>query len=690
MFVLLFAALKVAGQTTGYLRFDTVKIMKQNGTCELYVINKTKDSLGLLTNVGGGLTRFIRSKVLNDSTIVIGLDTLVIPGAGGGGTSVTLNNIGTGYALLATPGGNFKRINPGYGVDIDSTTTANTITIKADTSELVTPSDLADAIAGAGGTLQETMDLGNVTDRMYVFDSVSTAADGDAKGGYFMEVKPLDRTGDPPPLLFGLGATKFGGVTRRDNVFHMGWNINSGGGQYQVGEPGIGESWEHTYIPTVGDTIDAEKHEFYITRAGIQKRLSSYTIRDAGSYDFYHTVSRLYLKSPADDRVYFSTQPSITGAGSSWNLTETKGFGLVYDSTVGVTGTLAGTVSSGTRTFSLMGFDAAIIPTMDIGPSEIRIEDGITLRSESNNTTLLGDPSRRWSTVYGVDGNYSGTLRGSTRVVAGPSSVGFTGSHFNVSNNANAGAIATIENNSAGNGAYTTQILAQDVGGNQYTEIIRYNSGASGNVPGTSIALAESFTINNYSGSATPAKPIGFTGNFLFFGSGNTSTNLGFRSDATGFRIGQMSTLHNTNTAAFEVSGSVKINLGSDATGDIYYRDGSGNFVRLAAASNGDVLTLATGVPSWATPTISALKGTTNWTPGVVGAGSSTSTSFTVTGAAVGDPVTVSKLAAYSNGEVYDAFVSATNTVTLRVHNVSTGSANYSSAADYNVVVLKY
>jgi hypothetical protein len=84
------------------------------------------------------------------------------------------------------------------------------------------------------------------------------------------------------------------------------------------------------------------------------------------------------------------------------------------------------------------------------------------------------------------------------------------------------------------------------------------------------------------------------------------------------------------------------------------------------------------------------LKGTTNWTPGIVGAGSSTSTTISVTGAAVGDPVTVSKLAGYSNGEIYDAFVSATNTVTLRVHNVSTGSANYNSAADYNVIVLKY
>lgn len=40
--------------------------------------------------------------------------------------------------------------------------------------------------------------------------------------------------------------------------------------------------------------------------------------------------------------------------------------------------------------------------------------------------------------------------------------------------------------------------------------------------------------------------------------------------------------------------------LGSDATGDIYYRNGSGILTRLGVGSNGDVLTLATGLPSWA------------------------------------------------------------------------------------------
>ena len=40
----------------------------------------------------------------------------------------------------------------------------------------------------------------------------------------------------------------------------------------------------------------------------------------------------------------------------------------------------------------------------------------------------------------------------------------------------------------------------------------------------------------------------------------------------------------------------------SGATGDVYYRDASGNFIRLAIGSTNDVLTVTGGVPTWAAP----------------------------------------------------------------------------------------
>jgi hypothetical protein len=144
------------------------------------------------------------------------------------------------------------------------------------------------------------------------------------------------------------------------------------------------------------------------------------------------------------------------------------------------------------------------------------------------------------------------------------------------------------------------------------------------------------------------------------------------------------------NTGGFYQSGAVKMDIGSDATGDIYYRDATPQLARLPIGTAGQALVVNAGATAPEYQTL-ILKGTISWTPGVVAAGSSTSTTITVTGAAVGDPVTVSKASgAYSNGEVYDAFVSAANTVTIRVHNVSTGSANYNTSETYKCVLLKY
>ena len=89
--------------------------------------------------------------------------------------------------------------------------------------------------------------------------------------------------------------------------------------------------------------------------------------------------------------------------------------------------------------------------------------------------------------------------------------------------------------------------------------------------------------------------------------------------------------------------------------------------------------------------TLAFYKGSTTWQPGIVAAGSSATTTLTVTGAATTDVVHVNKVTGgLSNGEIYDAWVSASNTVTIRVHNVSTGSANYNTTETYNVVLLKY
>ena len=72
---------------------------------------------------------------------------------------------------------------------------------------------------------------------------------------------------------------------------------------------------------------------------------------------------------------------------------------------------------------------------------------------------------------------------------------------------------------------------------------------------------------------------------------------------------GSVDDAHISGMAASKLTGTLtpsdntvtgaKIALGSDAAGDVMYYDGT-NYVRLAKGSNGEVLTLASGVPSWA------------------------------------------------------------------------------------------
>lgn len=87
--LLLFSLLSLIvafGQSRQYIRADSVYIQSgSNG--ELIILNSTRDSIGgLLYNKGGGRTAFKKAKVLNDSTLIIGGDTLVLRGA-------SLNNL---------------------------------------------------------------------------------------------------------------------------------------------------------------------------------------------------------------------------------------------------------------------------------------------------------------------------------------------------------------------------------------------------------------------------------------------------------------------------------------------------------------------------------------------------------------------------------------------------------------------
>lgn len=74
---------------------------------------------------------------------------------------------------------------------------------------------------------------------------------------------------------------------------------------------------------------------------------------------------------------------------------------------------------------------------------------------------------------------------------------------------------------------------------------------------------------------------------------------------ATDTLVGKATTdtfTNKTMTASSNVLGAVTMTLGSDATGDTYYRSSGTVLTRLGIGNTGDVLTVAAGLPSWAAP----------------------------------------------------------------------------------------
>lgn len=124
-------------QSKYYIRTDTLVVEKINGSAELLLRNATRDSTGgLLVNIGGGRTRFLRARAINDSTFTIGLDTIVIRGAtgGGGGSGINNDNIGAGFPWLHSGTQEIKTFFEGFGFLLDSVSNADGLTGIVDTA----------------------------------------------------------------------------------------------------------------------------------------------------------------------------------------------------------------------------------------------------------------------------------------------------------------------------------------------------------------------------------------------------------------------------------------------------------------------------------------------------------------------------------------------------------------------------
>jgi hypothetical protein len=239
--------------------------------------------------------------------------------------------------------------------------------------------------------------------------------------------------------------------------------------------------------------------------------------------------------------------------------------------------------------------------------ASVAINAGINLPAGVAPTSPLdGD---MWSTTAGlfvrINGTTIGPLGGATSAsfaATGPLSVSFPAGVTTYACSTCAVTTNPLSQFAATTSAQLLGVLSDETG----TGLAVFNTNANLVTPTIGVATATSINKVTITAPATSAtltiangKTLTVSNSLTFTGTDATSFAFPGTSD-TVVTLGATQTLTaKTLTATSNVLGGVTMTLGSDATGDIYYRNSSGFLTRLGVGSNTNVLTLSAGLPSW-------------------------------------------------------------------------------------------
>jgi hypothetical protein len=147
---------------------------------------------------------------------------------------------------------------------------------------------------------------------------------------------------------------------------------------------------------------------------------------------------------------------------------------------------------------------------------------------------------------------------------------------------------------------------------------------------GVSGSIAGSATFNNLtSGSILIQPPTGALGAAVL--------TLPDVTDTFAVLAAAQAFTNKTITASTNVVGGVTMTLGSDATGDVYYRSAGGLLTRLALGGNGTILQVSGGLPSWQAVSGTGTVTSVGFTGGLITVATATTTpALTVAGTSGG------------------------------------------------------
>lgn len=210
------------GQSTGYLRYDTVRIEKGGGNAELIIMNATRNVTGgVLTNLGNGRTGFVTP-------------------SGGGTGGLSGGNLGSQFRLYVPGSSGIKTLANTYAFNWDSVT-ANVLSGRIDTtlmatrlyqaSQLQLKLNTSDSASMLGGyvrsnrfldtasnlrtTINSKQPLGTYITRVGTIDSLTKNSNGARVSNVSLIMQSADTT---YPGLVSTGEQKFAGLKKLKDV----------------------------------------------------------------------------------------------------------------------------------------------------------------------------------------------------------------------------------------------------------------------------------------------------------------------------------------------------------------------------------------------------------------------------------------------------------------------------------------
>lgn len=508
----------------------------------------------------------------------------------------------------------------------------------------------------------------------------------------FFNLNPL-RVNSFTSAPFGLSVEKVAQAGTYPNiVWSMGPNLQGNSGVPFIStKPSMGISWETSYSD--GGVATAEWHEHFKQPDSSNIRLKSYTIRYRNGVDpsrlldvdFYQKVDRFYLKNPrTPDETYFAVSRSNTGA---------KNATMTLSGALGSMIFTAGSSYDGSFTYNGLEFSGT-------SPNRVFSFTGLTQFKLSNNTFWTSADAFTIPTVtstnisvqnldIGASGS-GGIYMGSIKFLwAGTSQINFIGGYAAGPNR------ATVP--SGGNGNIV-------IGYNSGNTIAASTRGLIALGTGSARSVSSSGTIaigDQAIGQGNPAKTIAI-GDSAMFSQGlsnvlwieNRYTTTGttvrtaplvsgdFANRRAGIEIapGSLSAkFHLPAGTATASTAPLKFTSGTNLTtpeaGAIEY-DGT----EFYATNSGASRTILSRV----------LKGSATLDFGSTAAGAVTDLTITVTGAADGDVVSLSvPNASQTTTGSFSAWVSATNTVTVRYRIAALTGSEDPASGTFKVTVTK-